>query len=56
MTAFSISEKMFIKIENLMCALRAHINRGAHINRTYVILIIQVISPKCLSPQQKLHN
>ena len=27
MTAFSILEKMFLKIENLMCALRAYINR-----------------------------
>ena len=27
MTAFSILEKMFLKIESLMCALRAHINR-----------------------------
>ena len=27
MAAFSIPEKMFLKIENLMCALRAHINR-----------------------------
>ena len=26
MIAFSISEKMFLKIESLMCALRAHIN------------------------------
>ena len=27
MTAFSISEKIFPKTENLMCALRAHVNR-----------------------------
>ena len=27
MTAFSILEKMFLKIESLMCVLRAHINR-----------------------------
>ena len=27
MTVFSISDKMFLKIESLMCALRAHINR-----------------------------
>ena len=27
MTAFSILKKMFLKIESLMCALRAHINR-----------------------------
>jgi len=26
-TAFSIPEKMFSKIENLICALRVHINR-----------------------------
>ena len=32
MTAFSIPEKMFLKIESLMCALRAHINR-THIRR-----------------------
>ena len=28
MIAFSIPEKMFLKIENLMCALRTHINRA----------------------------
>ena len=28
MTAFSIPEKMFPKIESLMCALRAHINQS----------------------------
>ena len=27
MTAFSIPEKMFLKTENLMCALRAHISK-----------------------------
>ena len=27
MTAFSITEKIFSKIENLICVLRAHINR-----------------------------
>ena len=27
MTVFSISEKMFLKIESLMCVLRTHINR-----------------------------
>ena len=27
MTVFSISEKMFPKIESLMCAFRAHVNR-----------------------------
>ena len=30
MTVFSIPKKIFLKIENLMCALKAHIN----INRT----------------------
>ena len=27
MTVFLIPKKIFLKIENLMCALRAHINR-----------------------------
>ena len=27
MTAFSIPKKMFLKTENLMCTLRAHVNR-----------------------------
>ena len=31
MTAFSIPEKIFLKVENLMCALRAHINRILYI-------------------------
>ena len=31
MTVFSISEKIFQKIESLMCALRAHINRTLNI-------------------------
>ena len=28
MTTFSILEKIFLKIENLMCALRVHVNRN----------------------------
>ena len=32
MIAFSIPEKMFLKIESLMCVLRAHINRTLYIN------------------------
>ena len=35
-TAFSILEKMFLKIESLMCALRAHINR-THI---YIYIVL----------------
>ena len=31
MTTFSIPEKMFLKIESLMCALRAHVNRTLNI-------------------------
>ena len=31
MTAFSIPEKIFLKIESLMCALKAHINRTLNI-------------------------
>ena len=31
LTAFSIPEKMFSKIESLMCALREHINRTLYI-------------------------
>ena len=37
MTAFSILKKMFPKTENLMCALRAHINRTQNIyTKVYV--------------------
>ena len=32
MTAFSIPKKMFLKIESLMCALRAHVNRESKNN------------------------
>ena len=32
MTTFSIPKKIFLKVENLMCALRAHINQ------THIIL------------------
>ena len=47
MTTFSIPEKIFLKIESLMCALRAHINRTLyiyiHILSFYVDLKITVI-------------
>ena len=31
MITFSIPEKIFLKIESLMCALRAHVNRTLYI-------------------------
>ena len=31
MTTFSIPEKIFLKIESLMCVLRAHVNRTLYI-------------------------
>ena len=42
MIAFSISEKMFLKIESLMCALRAHVNR------TLFYLFINLIKYLCI--------
>ena len=37
MTTFSISEKMFPKLENLMCALRALINRTRMYTHTSIL-------------------
>ena len=36
LTTFSILEKMFLKVDSLMCALRA---LRAHINRTHIKII-----------------
>jgi len=48
MTAFSIPNKMFAKIESLICALRAHINRTHNNNaHTYRVAERERIEVMC---------
>ena len=50
MTAFSILEKIFLKIESLMCALSAHINQThiyiyIYLEIYYTILLFSFFAP-----------
>ena len=48
MTAFSIFEKIFLKIENLMCVLRTHINRTLY--NIFTLSKLKVVARSNLNP------
>ena len=57
MTAFSIPKKMFLKIESLMYALRAHVNRTLYIYiYIYSYFIVSHNFFNNLNIEKKMHD